>query len=486
MLSKLNVSAEHQVRAEIGSDGRLTDNDSIKFIINNIFSAAELHRHIKKEKTLSDFQELATDPYLLELFSEKKILSIVELGQTQNYGFVTSKIFPTQNNSAPIVVDFYQCEGETICILRLGEYYAPVILVTPARNRVFTYLDASEKSKKWFQRIVGSLPSLLQHCESEIEKGIFLYSGKATGINLQRSPGHYIEDELPFAYKLSKYLAGTSNLEVFYTPGLGFELDERLASRVAYFATRQRLFDHFNNGSYWFIPNVTRNIGYEDSTLEFIELSGRKVFSSSTNTIRNKQTKFFAFGHRFIPRDGKTFIFSAHDLRQLCIALAEIDHACTGIKYSYVPVLDFDLFDCDDEIDPFSVQYGFLAEVIKIFDQAIPNTLNLPLRKKIEVLRMCDFGVYPHGSGLGVFYTFLNSKTLLVHNYRSEGLMSISDYIKDQFKVLENPYIQFNKNSAHILTESVCGTDLTWTLDLNNAAKEIYSILNERPAEDRS
>jgi hypothetical protein len=475
------VSQNFQAISEVHVIGHMTPVASIPYSIRNRIETRLVYEHIKSEFVSRDFYELVQDPYLYELFSSEKTLNFGSDAACQ-YQFCYSKIFPTSSRSAPIVVDFYGEGLRFIYVFRLGEYYVPALVADDQAGRLYSYLDATEKSAAWIRRMAGQIVPILDQCRVISREDVDLPLTKSSAFNLQQSPGHYLEDEYPFIYKLSKYLKSDSSLNLYFTQGLGFRLWGSLAKKVRYEPSRAALFSDFNNANHWFIPNVTRNIGVETRDITLWELAQNgELQRTPPASIVGSDELWFAFGHRFIARDGIFFRLPPEKLEELSDALSHnlSEHYKKNIKCR--PIIDFSVKDSDYEISVDETEQNYIAECTVRFGLCLLNTLRLPLEDKLSVLNKAQFGIYPYGSGCSVFASFFDDRPLFVHNHELGSIKTANDYISSQFKVLDNPAIFFSQSNLHVLKDSF-RSEAEWTIDILGSASQITrTLIAEQP-----
>jgi len=463
MISELSLSGNYDLKNQVNC------------CVLNIYDDNLLKKHISKRFAFSEAQELKSDPYMHELFSiEKRLIIENEQGILDEYQFVESKLSASQNSSNPIYCDCYQNSGCEARLYFLGEYYIPILLKLSDHPFFYSTLDASEKSLQWILRMTGDPFALDRKISEERQNSGNATLRKATCFNMQLSPGHYIEDELPFVYKASKYLSSDSDLAVYYTRGFGFEIPEHLRCRSVGYSSRAEVIEQFNLSPNWFIPNITRNIGYEDIPINFSDIAQRSPYNISNEDPRIIK---FAFGVRLDGRNGYRFEFGPGELRNLCRLLEEEYFEKHNKRIMLHPILDFSIKDYDESLvnlDLLGRETSLLLKFNKSIGCELQSTLNLDLPAKLRMLGETAFGIYPHGSGGSPYVAFMNDRPLFAHNFDATPLTD--GYFDRMFHVLKNDKVIFNKSNLFSLEQFTRVEENSWTLELSiDLAKFILS-----------
>jgi hypothetical protein len=444
------------------------------------------------ERTAEDEKIVLCDPYLHEALCVDKYLMTNDNSDADSaLRFIYSKIIQSKSNSIPIVIDYYiAISGDWIASLRVGEYYSQCLFYFSINDALFSSLTAVSENFNWLTKKLGTLNDL-RGAIITLYEGYRQHHQKAIAFNLQLSPGHYVEDELPGVYKINKYINLLGECKFLFTPGIGFWPQDILLERCLKFDSRRSIYDYLNKMSHWFVPAITQNIGPERSPIQYSDLAFKKPHIAIKTP--ESTTIFFAFGHRFSLREERMFVCSAEQVHELVFCLQE--RANNGVSVSspgylrFKPILDFRIFDYDSLVEDDdeatsaikSAEHKFLLECERVFGFLPLSTLNCDHRHKANLLSQCTFGIYPYGSGTATFMSLLNDRPLFNHNHPDLKYVGDKNYFDIMFRVIDKGQFIFSKDNLISAMSAVYSvSDTSWSINGALLADLVFNLLDER------
>jgi hypothetical protein len=418
----------------------------------------------------------------IELLSYKKEL----IFNNQSYFFVHSKIFPSKSHSTPILADYFSREGNHwIVVFRAGEYFRELVFYQPSSEIVTTSLSGSEDDTDWIDKKFGDIQLLVEESVKYLKRSDEPMV-KVVGFNLNLSPGHYLEDELPFSYLITKYFSEDIELEVLHVRGLGIEVQKNLRRLARRFERRCDLYSYVNSRTLNFVPSLARGIGPEHERITYFDLASiSDLRIRDIDGTKELLTKiYFAFGLRAESRDGLFFRVDGPRLKELCDCLSSQYFQLRQVEVDFEPIIDCSILDSDSEVleDPLSqlrllAEKDFINDAATAFGKYLRTTYKMNMFEKISQLQICSFGLYPFGSGGQPFHAFFNEKPYFNHNHPTKAEAGSPEYFNIMWSVANDRFLNFDKDNMYPTPNCVVADGNSWEIKPKDMSLKIISTI---------
>jgi hypothetical protein len=357
-------------------------------------------------------------PENIEFTETIKVAQLIDLtlGVTTTFSFIRSIVLPSKKDWTPLVLELYESGGRSFVVLFFSECYAPNLLYLLDSSTWLTNLsDLSAISL-----FLGSLKDIEHDINCKLNMNLTPPPPNAIrpvicALNINKSPGHYFSDELPFIVGALEAVSSYSaeyfkSLKICHVQGLGFQwLDSLINLR---FSTRASLYEYINSHPCRLILPYRKRLFTKKEGLRLSDHVKRFAAQKTGNTSDRSILKI-CFGIRWEPRDGFVFMPNPERVVQLIVTLRKRFLRLLGWPSIDVRlIIDGRLFDGDLPKQP-TAPYTerFISECIRYADFDVIDIGNLEINDKLFIYENVAFGIYPWGSNNTPYVELSNAKT---------------------------------------------------------------------------